>query len=46
MIEALEMPEYGFWLGVQWHPEYMSQQEETAAGLFWGLVEAAKQYGI
>ncbi len=46
MIEALEMPEYGFWLGVQWHPEYMSQQEETAAGLFRGLVEAAKQYGV
>lgn len=46
LIEALEMPGYGFWLGVQWHPEYMAHKDETAAGLFRGLIEAAKNYGI
>lgn len=41
MIEALEIPDYGFWLGVQWHPEYMAKTSEDAAKLFRGLVEAA-----
>ena len=41
LIEAVEMPEYGFWLGVQWHPEYMAARDENAARLFRGLVEAS-----
>ena len=46
LIEALEIPEHGFWLAVQWHPEYMTRDTDTAAALFRGLVEAAKTYGI
>ena len=45
MVEALEIPDYGFWLGVQWHPEYMAKTNEDAAKLFRGLVEAAS-HGI
>jgi putative glutamine amidotransferase len=35
-VEALERPGERFWLGVQWHPEVI-----TDAGLWRGLVEAA-----
>lgn len=35
-VEALERPGDRFWLGVQWHPEVI-----TDAGLWRGLVEAA-----
>lgn len=46
LIEALEMPDYGFWIGVQWHPEYLAHQEPAAARLFEGLIEAARKNGI
>ncbi len=40
MVQAIEGKE-GFWLGVQWHPEYMPQVTEQRA-LFEGLVDAAR----
>jgi putative glutamine amidotransferase len=38
-IEAVEMPEAGFVVGVQWHPE----EDSTDVRLFEGLVEAARR---
>lgn len=37
LIEAIEHPGHPFYLGVQWHPEYLAPQ----AALFGALVEAA-----
>lgn len=42
VIEAIELPDYpSFFLGVQWHPEYLWKQDETAARLFSRFVRAA-----
>ncbi|MCC8027055.1 MAG: gamma-glutamyl-gamma-aminobutyrate hydrolase family protein [Clostridium sp.] len=42
LIEALEMPDYPFLLGVQWHPEYLWQTDRGAANLFKAFVEASR----
>lgn len=34
LIEAMEMPSYPFLIGVQWHPEYLWNQDPAAADLF------------
>jgi CTP synthase len=39
-VEAVELPEHPFFIGVQFHPEYKSQPER-AHPLFVGLVAAA-----
>lgn len=42
LVEALEMPEYpSFFLAVQWHPEYLWEQDPVAAGIFRMFVEAS-----
>lgn len=40
IIEALEKPDYPFFLGVQWHPEYLWQKDPAAMGLFTAFVDA------
>ena len=40
LIEALEMPGYPFFVGVQWHPEYLWEKNEEAFRLFQKFVEA------
>ena len=42
VIEAVEKPDYPFFLGVQWHPEYLWQNDPAAIGLFRLFVEACK----
>ena len=42
LIEAIEMPDYPFLVGVQWHPEYLWSQDEAAANLFLQFVEACR----
>lgn len=42
LIEALEMPDYPFLLGVQWHPEYLWQTDKGAANIFRHFVNACK----
>lgn len=42
LVEAIEKPDYPtFFLGVQWHPEYLWEQDAAAAGIFSLFVKAA-----
>ena len=45
MIEAVEIPNKRFVVGVQWHPEHLWQQSEVHHRLFKGLVQACKDQG-
>jgi putative glutamine amidotransferase len=40
LIEALEDPSARYWIGVQWHPELLTQSLPAQRGLFAALVEA------
>jgi len=42
VVEALEVPEVPFALGVQWHPEAASRHEPRHRALYRGLVDAAR----
>ncbi|GGJ04068.1 gamma-glutamyl hydrolase [Alicyclobacillus cellulosilyticus] len=42
LVEAVELRDYPFLLGVQWHPENLIWNEPVFLGLFRGLVEAAQ----
>ena len=41
VIEAAEIPEHPFALGVQWHPENLIHDDEAMLSLFRGLVHAS-----
>lgn len=43
IVEGLEDPAQPFYLGVQWHPEDMAE-EESASTLFGAFVDAARKY--
>lgn len=43
LVEALEMPDYPFFVAVQWHPEYLWEKNEEAARLFQKFVIASKE---
>jgi putative glutamine amidotransferase len=40
LVEAIELPDHPFALAVQWHPEWLTDQESTR-NLFRKFVEAA-----
>jgi putative glutamine amidotransferase len=42
VVEAIELPDQPFALGVQWHPEALRQADPRQAAIFAGLVEAAR----
>jgi putative glutamine amidotransferase len=42
VVQAIEKRGHYFFLGVQWHPEYMPQSE-VQQGLFRGLVDCARE---
>lgn len=42
IIEAIELPQARFLLGVQWHPEHMWQDYASARAIWRGLVDACK----
>ncbi len=42
VVEALEVPGHPFGLGVQWHPEELFFEQETARKLFTAFVTASK----
>ena len=41
-VEALEKPDARFCLGVQWHPEWLSDADPAQQGLFDAFVEACR----
>lgn len=43
IIEEIEMPEYPFLIGVQWHPEYLWETDLSAKNLFLSFVSACKE---
>lgn len=43
IIEALELPEARFFLGVQWHPEHMWQDYPSGRAIWQGLVSACRE---
>jgi putative glutamine amidotransferase len=42
VIEGVELPDAGFVIGVQWHPEDLIDHDPAARSLFHALVEAAQ----
>lgn len=44
LVEAIELPSYPtFFLGVQWHPEYLWEQDPVAAEIFGEFVAAGRE---
>lgn len=43
VIEAIEASSHPFWLGVQWHPEYLYLKDAIQRRLFSSLVHAARR---
>lgn len=43
VVEAIELPDLPFALGVQWHPEAVARHEPRHAALYRGLVQAARE---
>ena len=41
LVEAIELPDHPFGLAVQWHPEWLTDQESTRS-LFRKFVESAE----
>lgn len=44
VIEAIEASTHPFWLGVQWHPEYLYRQDAIQKRIFFALIKAARQF--
>ena len=44
LIEAVEMPDYPFFVGVQWHPEYLWPEDAAAERLFTFFVTACSEH--
>ena len=44
LVEAVEVEDHPFGIGVQWHPELLAPHDDTMARLFRLLVDAARQY--
>lgn len=42
LTEAIEKPDYPFFLGVQWHPEYLWDQDPAMKQIFEAFVKAAR----
>ncbi|HEX9400627.1 MAG TPA: gamma-glutamyl-gamma-aminobutyrate hydrolase family protein [Anaeromyxobacter sp.] len=42
VVEAIELPDLPFALGVQWHPEAVARHDVRHAALYRGLVQAAR----
>jgi len=45
LVEAIELPEHAFAIGVQWHPE-ASPAEGPHGQLFRALMDAARGYAL
>ena len=43
VVEAIEAPAHSFFLGVQWHPEFLYERDPIQRRLFTALVRAARK---
>ena len=43
IVEGVELEDYPYGLGVQWHPEAMFAVEDSMRPLFAGLIEACQK---
>ena len=43
IVEAIELIDYPYGLGIQWHPEAMLLASDDMLPVFTGLIEAAKK---
>jgi putative glutamine amidotransferase len=46
VIEAIEASSHPFWLGVQWHPEFLYRQDPVQRRLFLAFIKAARQFAV
>ena len=46
VIEAIEASSHPFWLGVQWHPEFLYRQDPVQKRLFLAFIKAARQFAV
>ncbi len=46
VIEAIEAPDRAFFLGVQWHPEFLYERDPVQRRLFQALVRAGKTFSL
>jgi putative glutamine amidotransferase len=46
VIEAIESLRHPFWLGVQWHPEFLYRKDLLQNRLFSAFIKAARQYAL
>ena len=44
VIEAIESSRHPFWLGVQWHPEFLYRKDVLQNRLFSAFIKAAREY--
>ena len=44
VIEAIEAASHPFWLGVQWHPEFLYRKDVFQKRLFSAFIKAARHY--
>ena len=44
VVEAIEAANHPFWLGVQWHPEFLYRKDVLQKRLFSAFVKAARHY--
>lgn len=44
IIEAIENPNCDFNIGVQWHPELLSKDDQNSVRIFESLIESAEKY--
>jgi putative glutamine amidotransferase len=42
IIEALELPQHPFYIGVQWHPELLTHKQDAARQIFQAFVQACR----
>lgn len=45
IVEAVEMTDYPFFIGVQWHPEYLWEKDDASLKLFQAFVNASRSAG-
>jgi putative glutamine amidotransferase len=43
VVEAIELPDHPFALGVQWHPEVLAGRDPRELAILLGLIEAARE---